>query len=320
MAALSHCVPTPYRLSAATGLIHRYPFTLFLTLSNKLTASYLGRWVDQEGEDKRGKRSDLQRVAESIEGGASYASLARSELATFIRYNKGIAEALRVRTGASSEYARREVFILVGPTGCGKTRCAKRLLVSPCLQLRNKLTALRSFAYSLAQSRKTSVCRPIVVKDKIWFDSYEPDRDDIVLLDDFRGEVSLATVLQYADGYELYVERKGASVILKAKTIIITSNDEPGHWWPAKDLAPLWRRVHEGNGAYALWVDTPRILGPSGRLLQEGGVSVTYPQNGNKLPHVPDPPVQVHLLFRSDVIYLSIININLTVSVSKWWG
>jgi len=127
-------------------------------------------------------------------------------------------------------------------------------------------------------------------------------------------------VLQVADGYQLYVERKGASLILKAKTIIITSNDEPSHWWPGKDLAPLWRRVHQGGGAYALWVDKPRITGPSGRLLQEGGLTVTYPEGAGRLPAVREPaPVEVRFTYaqRNLRIFCGFLE---TVSVSRWWG
>lgn len=143
---------------------------------------------------------------------------------------------------------------------------------------------MNSYAYDLAKSISTRVCRPIVTKDKIWFEDYSPDKTDAVLLDDFRGEVSLAYMLQLCDGYELNAERKGASVIFKPSTIIITSNDEPDRWWAGKDLAPFWRRVNEGGGSYCLWLERPRITGVTGRVIQDGGLEMTYPQGGASLP------------------------------------
>jgi len=91
-------------------------------------------------------------------------------------------------------------------------------------------------------------------------------------------------MLQLCDGYELSVERKGASVIFAPSTIVITSNDEPDRWWPGKDLAPFWRRVNEGGGSYCLWEERPRIQSATGRVTQVGGLVQTYPQGGTLLP------------------------------------
>ena len=137
----------------------------------------------------------------------------------------------------------------------------------------------------------TRVSRPIIKEKQIWFEDYDPVATDLVLLDDFRGEMGLGYMLQLLDGYQLMVERKGASVLFKPNVIVITSNDEPDRWWPGKDLAPFWRRVSEGGGTYCLWVERPRIQGANGRIVQEGGLVRTYPQGGAPLPEDATAPV-----------------------------
>jgi len=229
-----------------------------------------------------------------LEEGASYSAIARSERSAFIRYYKGIAEAIRVAQGPSGEFTRKRVLILVGPTGCGKTRCAtspsrcrRDLRSRTFIRCTKRLMKFnRSLGYELAKSMGTRVARPICKKDQVWFENYDPVETDVVLLDDFRGETSLAYMLQLLDGYELSVERKGASVLFKPKVIVITSNDEPDRWWPGKDLAPFWRRVNEGGGSYCLWVERPRIQSANGRVTQEGGLVRTYPQGGASLPDI----------------------------------
>lgn len=66
-----------------------------------------------------------------------------------------------------------------------------------------------------------------------------------VIIDEFRGVISIAHMLRWLDRYPVRVEVKGSSVGLAATRIIITSNLDPRNWYPdldAETLAALMRR------------------------------------------------------------------------------
>lgn len=56
-----------------------------------------------------------------------------------------------------------------------------------------------------------------------------------VVIDEFRGGISIEHVLRWFDRYPVIVDVKGSSVVLKAKTIWITSNLSPQCWYPTLD-------------------------------------------------------------------------------------
>lgn len=58
-----------------------------------------------------------------------------------------------------------------------------------------------------------------------------------VVIDEFRGVVSIANVLRWFDRYPVLVEVKGSSAVFSATKIWITSNLHPKDWYP--DLDPL---------------------------------------------------------------------------------
>lgn len=56
-----------------------------------------------------------------------------------------------------------------------------------------------------------------------------------VVIDEFRGGISIGHILRWFDRYPVIVEIKGSSTILKAKKIWITSNLDPRQWYPELD-------------------------------------------------------------------------------------
>lgn len=57
-----------------------------------------------------------------------------------------------------------------------------------------------------------------------------------VVIDEFRGGIDIAHFLRWTDRYPVIVEVKGGAVVLKAKTIWITSNLSPQQWFPEIDV------------------------------------------------------------------------------------
>jgi len=66
---------------------------------------------------------------------------------------------------------------------------------------------------------------------KFW-DGYRGQEN--VVIDEFRGSISISHLLRWLDRYPVLVEVKGSSVVFKATTIWITSNLHPREWY--KDL------------------------------------------------------------------------------------
>lgn len=52
-----------------------------------------------------------------------------------------------------------------------------------------------------------------------------------VVIDEFRGGIDISHLLRWLDRYPVIVEIKGASVVLKAEKIWITSNLKPADWY-----------------------------------------------------------------------------------------
>lgn len=67
-----------------------------------------------------------------------------------------------------------------------------------------------------------------------------------VVIDEFRGDISISHLLRWLDRYPVLVEIKGSSTVLRAKTIWITSNKPVEEWYPMIDpltLDALLRRL-----------------------------------------------------------------------------
>jgi len=121
----------------------------------------------------------------------------------------------------SSDHARatfidRTVRLFYGPTGTGKTHRAFDEL------------GLSAF-----------------VKDPRtkWWDNYRGEEG--VIIDEFRGDISISWILKWTDKYPVWVEPKRGCVPLRASQLIFTSNLPIEQWYPDLDpdsLAALKRR------------------------------------------------------------------------------
>lgn len=123
----------------------------------------------------------------------------------------------------SADYAtpiamQREIFVFWGPTGVGKSRRAWEL-AGPN-------------AY------------PKDPNSKFW-DGYRGAES--VVMDEFRGLISISHILRWFDRYPVLVEIKGSATVLSATKIYVTSNMDPRTWYPDLDeltLNALLRRLN----------------------------------------------------------------------------
>ena len=78
---------------------------------------------------------------------------------------------------------------------------------------------------------------------KFW-DGY--NQHEHVVIDEFRGSISISHVLRWFDRYPVVIEVKGGAVCFSARKIWITSNLHPSEWYPDIDeatKAALLRRL-----------------------------------------------------------------------------
>lgn len=86
-----------------------------------------------------------------------------------------------------------------------------------------------------------------------WWDGYRGESN--VVIDEFRGQISIEHMLRWFDKYPCFVEEKGGQVALKATKFWVASNLSVEKWFPDADpatLAALKRRIHvtEFTNAY----------------------------------------------------------------------
>ena len=96
---------------------------------------------------------------------------------------------------------------------------------------------------------------PKIPNTKFW-DGYQGQR--VVVIDEFRGDISISNLLRWFDRYPVLVEIKGSSTVLMAETIYVTSNLDPREWYRDVDsmtIDALMRRLNIIHVPFPLYND-----------------------------------------------------------------
>jgi len=153
----------------------------------------------------QGARTDLVEVSRRIlETGNAYC-----DPAVFLKYGSNM-----LKLAATVPPPRRDdlhVVVIVGSTGIGKS-------------------------YAVRDAYPQVYC-PYFGNSGLWWDGY--NGQEVVLLEEFNGQVPLQKMLQVLDPYPLFLECKGGCCAARYKLIIITSNNQPGDWYHD----PLFQRT-----------------------------------------------------------------------------
>ena len=120
---------------------------------------------------QQGHRTDLDEVSQLILKGTPLRDVATAYPSAYIHYSRGI-QALDHIIDVSPKWRNITVNILWGPTGCGKTRSAYESCPDPYF----------------------------VVMPAQWWDGY--NKQDTIIFDDFYGQIRMADMLRYLDGYQ----------------------------------------------------------------------------------------------------------------------
>ncbi len=164
----------------------------------------------------QGKRNDLLAVQKKIDNHVPMKDIAQEHFSSFVRYNRGFN--LYANIISEPRNFKTQVFVLIGPTGCGKSWWAEN----------NTKNGWPMFSGQ-------------------WFDGYN-GYDDIII-NDFTGGMPYRQLLQLTDCTRWTLENKGGTVNIRPRRVVFTSNlrlhswynFEPGHTRGV--LAALERRI-----------------------------------------------------------------------------
>lgn len=158
-----------------------------------------GDFVEIGDPPKQGTRTDLEEVAEKIKDGASAIEIANDHTSTYIKYGRGIKDAILQLQTSYDHPSCRGVWIYGAP-GTGKSHAARHF--DPDL-------------YCKAQNK--------------WWDGY--NGQETVLLDDLDTSVLGHYLKIWSDRWSCTGETKGGTIHLRHRLFVITSNYKPEHFW-----------------------------------------------------------------------------------------
>lgn len=172
--------------------------------------------VDEGGQLRRGARNDLEFAGQFLERGGTVAELAPIRPDLVIKYAKGLETTeryLRERSAPGRQRTgQRKVFVLVGPTGTGKT----------------------SGVY-LHYEDKSVFSPPVRQGQALWFDGLAGQK--VVVFDEFHGDVPFQSLKRFVDPWHNEMAPiKGTHAKLTADVVFIISNQMPYQWWPWKEF------------------------------------------------------------------------------------
>lgn len=202
----------------------------------------------------QGNRSDLLLLKQDLDEGKSLREISNAHFSLFLRHNRSIQSYLVLN---SKQVARQPPLVsyYFGFTGTGKSfSCASSYPEAFWLSANN------------------------------WWDGYSGER--VVILDDFSGWLPYHFLLRLLDRYPFTVETKGATRILEANRIILTSNFLPHQLYTKiPDIEPFLRRISN----FVFFWDTHLVgcpikcksytefieeIGESARVMQQNSRSV----------------------------------------------
>nr|WAE42964.1 MAG: replication associated protein [Cressdnaviricota sp.] len=148
-----------------------------------------------------GQRNDILKVVEAIQkDGKNYRDIAEEFPVEFVKFNRGFKELINVKRPIDRRPV--SIWLWTGAPGIGKTRWSMETFPD---------------AYRAGDTKEG------------WFDGYVDE--DVIVFDEFNGQVPLQLMLKLMDGQPMKMPTKGGFVNIYAKTIVFLSNIDWNYWY-----------------------------------------------------------------------------------------
>ncbi|KAH0482761.1 MAG: uncharacterized protein KVP18_002771 [Porospora cf. gigantea A] len=137
---------------------------------------------------------------------------------SIFRYERIVRSMIRIVVEEADVVQPKEVMILFGNTGTGKTTTAR--------------SESKGAIYQVFNPR--------------WFDGYEDGYHTTILFDEFTGQIPIEELLQLTDRWPVTKEVKGGTTFVNPFKVVFTSNIAPQVWFPQatpSQKAAFFRRV-----------------------------------------------------------------------------
>lgn len=186
-----------------------------------------GPWTFGTLDNEQGKRSDLEEVSRLVLQGKDLKEIAETHPMTYIKFHNGLRALSNQVNGSELKRDPVTVSVFYGVSNCGKTHYVLQQMIG-------KRFHRQKAPYTFWDGLETQT--------------------EVLLLDDFRGEMPFQDFLQIVDQHYLRLQVKGSSVCCRFTTVWITSNLSPYEWYPKEMTDETCRRALRRRLSAIYWV------------------------------------------------------------------
>lgn len=149
----------------------------------------VGEWTQGQGQ-----RTDLEGIVKELIEDKTLSEVMLDNPSVYCRYRNGLKDisASVIKTN-TKEFRKIEVILIIGPTGCGKTRRAM------------EESEYRIQGHNLG-----------------WWQDY--DQEKVICIDEYNNDINITETLSLLDGYQLRLNIKGSHTYANWNKVFITSN------------------------------------------------------------------------------------------------
>lgn len=187
--------------------------------ATKMDETMIGLPFEEGRKPEQGRKRTLVDVCDQLKKGKKLQKVAEDDPLMIVKHGKGLAMLYGLLQKDREGFA--QFSWLYGESGLGKT----------------------SYIYS-KWNKEDVYSKKDNGKDN--WDGY--DQQEVILLDEFRGNMDIHELLQLTDRYKFQLNVKYSSAKCNSKFIFVSTEHPPEYYYNGTILNQLCRRIHESGG------------------------------------------------------------------------